>query len=180
MNDYKNFCEYVIVPEPTGRIRLIKALLMSFYTLFSLVYIFIFWILLQMWTLLILLPFLLYAIYRLTWKFVNVEYDVAIEAGELTVAAVYGGVSRRVKCRAYVPDMTLVAPYSQSSHALEARDIASVRRFTEKGEGDMTYVCIYPDVKRGKKHAVIIDATDELLRIMRICNPSLFAGSIRR
>lgn len=176
MNDYKNFCEYVIRPEQGSKIKFTKALLLIFYTLFCAAYIFLFWVLLGLWTLLILLPFLFFAIYKLTWRFVNVEYDVALEAGELTVAAVYGGASRRVKCRAYVLDMTLAAPYSYGARALEASDICEVRGFTSSGHGEDTWVFVYPDKKRGKKHALVLDTTPELIRAMRICNPGLFSG----
>lgn len=176
MNDYKNFCEYVIRPEPSFKNKLAKSVLIALYTLFCLAYTFIFLVLLEMWILLILLPFLLFAFYRLTWKYVNTEYDVALEVGELTVAKVYGGASRRVKCRVYVPDMTLAAPYSEGAYALEARDISEVRGFTASGHGEDTWVFVYPDKKRGKKHALVIDTTPELLRAMRVCNPSLFIG----
>lgn len=177
MNDYKNFCEYVIKPVPGAKVRLARALLVSAYSIFAAGYTIIFWGLLGMWTLMLLLPFLIFAFYRLTWRFVDVEYDVSLEAGELTVAKVYGKSSRRVKLRAYVPEMTLIAPYDEltASHLL-SKEVDSVTYYTENGVCDKTYICVYPDTKRGRKHAIVIDATDELLRIMRLCNPSLFAG----
>ncbi len=181
MNDYKNFCEYVIRPQPTIKTKLARGFLLAFYTLFCVGYLFLFWVMLKQWLLLLLLPFILLGIYKLTWKYVDVEYDVALEAGELTVSAIYGGASRRVKCRAYVPDMTLIARLDERIYnMLEARDMDSVKRFTIGDDGVMTYVCIYPDGKRGKKQALIIDATDELIRAMRICNPALFAGSVAK
>lgn len=180
MNDYKNFCEYVIRPQSTAKNSLAKGMLLTLYTVFCLAYIFIFWVLLNMWTLLILLPFLLFALIKLTFRYVNVVYDVSLEAGELTVAAIHGGATRRVKCRVYVPEMTLAAPYSEGARALEAKDVAEIRGFTASGTGEDTWVFVYPDKKRGKKRALIIDTTPELLRAMRVCNPALFTGMRNR
>lgn len=174
MNDYKNFCEYVIKPEPNGRSGFLRALLITAYTLFSGAYVFVFWGLFEMWTLLILLPFLLFALYKLTWPRVNVVYDVALEAGELTVAAIYGGVSRRVKFRAYIPEASLITPFTEGERALSGGDVTDTKQFTAGVDRTDTYVIIFPDKKRGKKTALAIDVTPELLRILRLCNPSVF------
>ena len=171
MNDYKNFCEYVVKPEPDAKNKLCRVLIMTALSVFTAAYILLFWVNFKSWALLILLPFILYAMFRLTWRFVDYEYEYAIEAGELTVAKIYGGVSRRTKFRAEIADMTLIAPVETEKGLSERRDIESVKDFSTE---ESAYVCIVSEPKTSKKRAVIIDTNEELLRILRLGNPTAF------
>ena len=176
MNDYKNFCEYSVRPEPDGRTRTLKLLLMLAYTLITAGYIFLFWVILRAWQLLILLPFIMYALIILTWRFVRVEYEYAIEAGVLTVAKIFDGRSRRVKLKIELPECTLIAPRAESGgRALEARDIASVRDFSASPGSADAWVLVCPDRSGGKKSAAIIETNAEMRRILRLCNPSAYS-----
>lgn len=177
MNDYKNFCEYAVHPKVTTSIWLLRILLITLYTLFIAVYSVVFWLILGLWTLMILLPFIMYAIIRITWKFTVIEYEYAIEAGELCVAVIYNGSKRCVKARASISEMTLIAPYdAKSQYTLEKRDIDEVKYYIESKESENAYVCIYPDKKRGKKRALVIETTPEALRIFKLCNSAAFTA----
>ncbi len=174
MNDYKNFCEYVTHPKPTGGNKLTRVLLIILYTLFSAAYIYVFWLNLQLWAMIILLPFLMYAIIRLTWKYVNVEYEYAIEAGELSISAIYSGSSRRLKRRAQIPEMTLIAPYREDTEGyLRAPDIIEVKWYADE-DSEAAYICVCPDQSSGKKRAIVIETTEEARRILHLCNPTVF------
>ena len=177
MNDYRNFTEYVVKPEVTSKVKFARVLLVTAYTLFTAMYLFIFWILLQGLAFLILLPFLLFAIIKLTWRFTCVEYEYIIEAGELTVAVIYGGSARRVKCRISLPDVTLIAPLdNESERILTSPDISDVKRYCGSENSDNTYISVYPVKNGSKKRALIFDTTAEAQRILRICNPSAFVS----
>lgn len=176
MNDYKNFTEYVVRPEDTAKTKLLRVFLICAYTIFSAVYLFVFWAILEGIALVLLLPFLLFAIYKLTWRFTRVEYEYAIEAGELTVAAIYGGATRRVKCRVYLPEATLIVPYDSTREQMLAKnDISEVKRFANE-DSESAYVCVYPDAKHGKKCALIFETNAEAQRILRLCNPVAFSS----
>ena len=180
MNDYKNFCEYVAAPEMTPKRLLVRVLLMIFYTVFVAVYTFAFWLALGLWELMILLPFIMLAMIKLTWKYIVVEYEYSIEAGELRVAAIYSKTARRVKLRVNVPEMLLIVPFNDDSRRmLDRGDIDEVKYYAASKDSESACVCIYPDKKRGKKRAVIIETTPEAQRILRICNPSAFTVSHR-
>ncbi len=180
MNDYKNFCEYIAAAEMTPKKLLARVFLMLFYTVFVAVYTFAFLLILGLWELMLLLPFIMLAMIRLTWKYTVVEYEYSIEAGELRVAAIYNKTSRRVKLRVSVPEMTLIAPYDEHSrNMLERGDIDEVKDYSASKDSESVYVCIYPDKKRGKKRAVIIETTPEAQRILRLCNPTAFTASYR-
>ena len=177
MNDYKNFCEYVAVPEITLKRLLVRVVLIIFYTVFTAVYTFAFWLMLGLWELMILLPFIMLALIRLTWKYTIVEYEYSIEAGELRVAAIYNGTSRRTKLRVNIPEMTLIAPYDNVSlNTIERGDVDDVKYYASSKDSESAYVCIYPDKKRGKKRAAIIETTPEAQRILRLCNSTAFTS----
>lgn len=171
MNDYKNFCEYTVKPRPTAKTQVVRGLLIAMYSVFTLLYLWLFWLNFKSWALLILLPFLMFAIIRVTWRLVNIEYEFAIEVGELKIAVIYGSANRRTKRRLNIPDMTLIAPYR--ADLVAAPDIIETVSFAEP-DSENAYVCVYPDKKSGKKKAVIIETTEESRRILRLCNPSAF------
>ncbi len=174
MSDYKNFCEYSVCPAKTGKLILARVLLMIFYVAFTLVYLWVFALNFRAFAIAMLLPFIMYAIIKLTWRLTVVEYDFAIEAGELTVAKIYAGSARRVKARAYIPDMTLIAPKNKDSQrVLSASDIVSVKDFSAHEDSETAFVCVYPD-RAGKKLALIIETNEEMRRILHLCNPSAF------
>ena len=180
MNDYKNFTEYVIKPRTTPKTVLARVLLIAAYALFSVGYLFLFWILLHGVALVILLPFILFAIFKLTWRYTCPEFEYVIEAGELLIAVIYGGVSRRAKCRVTLSDATLIAPFDSEREKLLSGDgIAEVETFRESDESDSAYICVYSKKNGAKKCAVIFDTTIEAQRIMRICAPSAFVSSYK-
>lgn len=175
MNDYKNFCEYAYAPEAGGKGVATRIILLTGYTLFTLIYFVIFGLILPSTALLIMLPFIVIAIIRITWKYVNKEYEILIEAGEMTVAVIYGGVKRRTKKRVYIPEMTLIARYTKERAAMIKNGrIDEVADFSASSDSEDSFICVYPDTKRGKKHAVIIETNDEMRRVLHLCNPTAF------
>lgn len=178
MNDYKNFCEYSFIPENNSKQKIVKIALCCLYTVFAFVYLFIFGVILKSLALIILLPFLVFALVKVTWKYVNKEYEILVEAGEMTVAVIYGASKRRTKKRIYIPDMTLIEKYNERHDAMiNSGKISDVESYIISPESSWLWICVYPDVKRGKKHAVIIDTNEELIRILRLCNPVAFVKS---
>ncbi len=172
MNDYKNFCEYTVRPEGNGGRMTLKILLTAVYTLLTLVCVFLFWFVLRSWALLILYPFVLFALVSLTWRYVNVEYEFAVEAGNFTVAFVYDGRSRRVKFNADLSQMTLLAPRGERSLALtKAPDIAKCSDFSASPDSPDAWVGVLSDGKGGKC-AVIFETNEEMRRLLRFFNPA--------
>jgi hypothetical protein len=176
MNDYNNFCEYVVKPAPHLKNRLLKLFLLSMYTLLTAAYIFIFWLVLRIWQPLILFPFIMYALINITWKYVLVEYEYIIEAGELSISKIYDGRARRTALTVGISDMTLITKLTDSSRQkLNSPDVTEVSDFSVSGEKE-AYLALYADKKSGKKRAVIFNVNDEMRRILRLGNPSAFVA----
>ncbi len=178
MNDYKNFYEYTYKPEGGIKLTLLKASLIALYTVFTIVYLLIFGVLITAIALLVLFPFLLFAIIKFSYKYTDREYEISVEAGEMTVAVIYGAVRRRTKKQVSVPDMTLIARYTENRKAMvSGGNIAEVFSFVGTPDSEDNFICVYPDSKSGRKHAIIIETDEELRRVLRICNPSAFERS---
>ena len=165
MNDYRNFCEFAKKPEASGKTRALRAILMALYTAITLAYIVFFYIILRQWQLLLLLPFIMYALIVLTWRFTKPEFEYSIEAGELTIAVIYGGRSRRVKCSVDLTKATRISEFRQG--LANSRDVSSVRDFSAGGE---VWCVFIPD--DSKKQLIVFSVNDEMKRIMKLCNPS--------
>ena len=166
MNDYRNFCEFAKKPDDSAKVRTLRIALMSVYTVVTLAYIVFFYIILRQWQLLLLLPFIMYALIALTWRFTKPEYEYSIEAGELTVAVIYGGRSRRVKCTADLTKATRVSEFQPG--LANSRDVSEVKDFSAGGE----VWCVFMPDDNGKKRLIVISVNDEMKRIMKLCNPS--------
>ena len=175
MNEHKSFCEYIVTPETGAKGMLLRVVLMLIYALVAAGYTFFFWILLRQWQPLILLPFIIYALINITWRFVMVEYEFAVEAGELTVAEIYGKKTRRKKFSADISDFTVIRPLDSESRKLADAPDTELLDFSAHPDSEDRMICVLPEKKPGKKKAVIIETDEDMRRLMRLSNPSAFS-----
>ncbi len=60
-----------------------------------------------------------------TWRYVSVEYEFSIHAGELQIASIYGGLSRRDIFSCRVQELKVIAPWDEAGkQAAEAAGIS--------------------------------------------------------
>lgn len=176
MNDYKNHHDYVVRPNPSMKIKLIGFLLMFFYTALTFGYIFLFWIKLGQWQPLILLPFIIIALINLTWKYVRVEYEFSAEVGVLTISEIYDGRSRRQKLALEVSEIEEAGRCDESARErLSARGLERIRDFSQSPDSAGAWYAVWRD-KNNVRQAVIFESDDELLRLLRLWNPSVFSA----
>ena len=175
MNEHKSFCEYVVTPVTGTRGMLLKVVLMVVYALVAAGYTFFFWILLGQWQPLILLPFIIYALINLTWRFTMVELEFDVEAGELTVAKIYGKKTRRKKFSADISEFSVIRPLDDSSRKLGEAPDTELLDFSASPDSEDRMICVLPEKRTGKKKAVIIETDEDMRRLMRLSNPSAFA-----
>lgn len=175
MNEHKSFCEYIVTPETGAKGMLLRVALMLIYALVAAGYTFFFWILLRQWQPLILLPFIIYALINLTWRFVMVEYEFDVEAGELTVAKIYGKKTRRKKFSADISEFSVIRPLDGDSRRLADAPDTELLDFSARPDSVDRLICVLPEKKTGKKKAVIIETDEDTRRLMRLSNPSAFS-----
>lgn len=175
MNEHKSFCEYIVTPETGAKGMLLRVVLMLIYALVAAGYTFFFWILLRQWQPLILLPFIIYALINITWRFVMVEYEFAVEAGELTVAEIYGKKTRRKRFSADISEFTVIRPLDSDSGKLADAPDTELLDFSARPDSEDRMICVLPEKRTGKKKAVIIETDEDMRRLMRLANPSAFS-----
>ena len=176
MNDYKNHHDYVVRPNPNMKIKLTGFLLLIFYTALTFGYIFLFWIKLGQWQPLILLPFIIIALINLTWKYVRVEYEFSAEVGVFTISEIYDGRSRRQKLALEVSEIEEAGRCDDSARErLSARELERIRDFSQSPNSTGAWYAVWRD-KNNERQSVIFEADDELLRLLRLWNPSVFSA----
>lgn len=173
MNELKSYCEFTAAPEKSMRTLILQILLMCFYTLFTAAYVFFLFVLLRVWQLLLLLPFIMYAVFGLTWRYTRVEYEFSLEAGQLTVSRIYDRRSRRVGFTADLAEAMRISPLTDRAR-LSAPDIVSVKDFSSSADSESAWYIILPDSRSGKKQAVVIETVPDMLRLLKLANPSVF------
>ena len=176
MNEHKTFCELIVTPAKTAGTRALEAALMLVYALITAGYFFLFYIMLGQWQPLILLPFIVFGLIRLTWRFTRVEYEIAVEAGALTVAKIYDKRSRRKKFSADIADFSLIRPLdADAKRVFNGADITERLDFSASPESPDAMLIVYPEKKTGRKTALVIETNDEVRRLLRLSNPGAFA-----
>lgn len=158
------------------KIKLIGFLLMFFYTALTFGYIFLFWIKLGQWQPLILLPFIIIALINLTWKYVRVEYEFTAEVGVLTISEIYDGRSRRQKLALEVSEIEEAGRFNDyERERLNQRGLEKIRDFSQSPDSAGAWYAVWRD-KNNEHQAVIFESDDELLRLLRLWNPSVFSA----
>ena len=109
----------------------------------------------------------------LTHRFVRYEYEISLVGGELTLARIYGGKSRRVRLTLRFSSVLLAVP------AHEARYADQVKRYAP----DIEYrYALYPDSpdvfvllfenEDERRCALFLDTTPEGRKAMKHANPA--------
>ncbi len=175
MSEIKNYCELIYKPAPSAKKSLGKAMLIAVYSLFILLYLFLFWFTVKSYALIILLPFIMFAMIRVTWRLVNTEYEISLEAGEIKFSVIYGKAGRKTKFRYDVREMSVIAPYDDDhAHLFEQNDITDTKLFFGISEGLTAYACVCPDIKKSTKTLAVFMCSDEMKKLLRLSNPSAF------
>lgn len=173
MNEQRTHYEYVYSPEPSAGMTAARIGLIAMYTLFCTIYILLFWIAIEVLALLILLPFLMYAMIRMTWRLVSTEYEISVEAGEFIVAIIYGRASRRSKFRYNLKEITVITPCDDAhKYIIDGAGVTEFRKFGKGMGSDGAWCCVCPDQKKNSRVGIIFGADDELIKMMRLSNPS--------
>ena len=90
----ENYFEYAVEEKNGGKNRLLRAILILFYILYSAAFFLAFYMLLVP-QLIALLPFTLLIIVPLTWRYVSVTHEYIISTGEISFANIYANRKRK-------------------------------------------------------------------------------------
>jgi len=175
MSEQKYYCEYTYKTAPSVKKNLAKAMLVTMYALFTLLYLFLFWFTVKSIAMLALLPFIMFAMIRVTWRLVKTEYEISVEAGELKISTIYAKAGRRTGFRYDVREMSVITPYDEAhAHLFSQNDTTVTKIFAGESEELTAYVCVCPDIKKNMKTLVVFMCSEEMKKLLRLSNPSAF------
>ena len=108
-----------------------------------------------------------------TWRYVKVEYEISVHMGQLNVAAIYGGLTRKELFNCRVKDMMTIAPYATEAQKAEADGFAADRRLvmlsgtdeTVGGEKQIWYAIYAPE--NGEKTVLLFDTEEKLRKLLK-------------
>ena len=172
MEEFQTY-EYVVAPKKSGKYQLKRLLLMLSYVLYVVVLLAVGLIVKLIVPLLALIPLSLWIIVFFTWRYVSVEHEYSIVSGEMTVADIYGGRSRKDLVVFRLKECAMIAPAHERQWQERAELFGAEKVYSALSSPDApdAYFAAFENEK-GAKCIVYFEATERALRICRFYNPS--------
>lgn len=166
----ENYFEYAVEEKNGGKNRLLRAILILFYILYSAAFFLAFYMLLVP-QLIALLPFTLLIIVPLTWRYVSVTHEYIISTGEISFANIYANRKRKEVLKLTIRELCRIEP--DEKHRKE--NFFRVYDFRSAPDTPDSYRILYKDEK-DRLCLVYFEATKKALKLMRIYNPGAVVG----
>ena len=177
-NAASSFVNYDVDKKVEGKYAIARTLMIVGYVLFVLGFAG-FLAFRKLFPIIALTPILTWILVLCTWRFVSIEYEYYILDGEFKLMEVYGLKNMRVLCRTRVSGMEHIAPYS-GEYKAEVDKIQKSHRIV--GVSSMSapdiYCAIFED--SGEKYAVLFEATEKTLKILRYYNQDVVIAKTAR
>lgn len=166
MSEFTTY-EYVVAQKTEGKWKLKKLGMILIYVAFVIAW-FIFGFVSKMFPLLALIPVTLWMLVFFTWRYVKVEYEYSMEAGDMTISNIYGGRSRKQIVTFKMKDCSLIAPLS--THDFKARDYEPEKIYSalSSAKAEDAYFALFE--ADGKKCVAYFEATEKALKICKYYN----------
>ena len=171
MGDFESY-EIVIKPKKDAKNKLMRAFLILFYVAFV-VGCLILGFVTAFIPLLALVPLVLWMIIFFTWRFVNVEYEYAMESGVITFTKIYNNRTRKT---------ALAFDIRSAEHIVSATDTDLQKRivdydprreyFFAASKNDVNACTALFQDEDGNKCAVTFVADDRIKRHLKMYNAS--------
>lgn len=164
--------EYTVAEKKTPRLLFKRLTLLALYVLWAAVF-----LLAGMWIKLIvpflaLVPLSLWMLVFFTWRLTQVEYEYSFFSGELTVARVLGGRTRKVLCKVPLRQLSDVLPY-ENDYIQKIKNFSAERTVfaaSDESAPDL-YALLWKDEK-GTRTALFLELNEKAIKIMRYYNMS--------
>ena len=184
MNEFSTY-EFAVHQKNEGKWRLARIGMILFYIAFVAGWLAFGFTLSLFVPLLALIPISTWILVFITWRYVSVEYEYSITAGELTFSKIYGGRSRSKKLTLKLRDAVRIAPLEDEQEAARATAYHPEREFSAISSlraPDIYFALFeYKYLEHGKektRRAIFyFEATARALQICRFYNPS---ATVRR
>ena len=185
MSDFSTY-EYAVRQRAEGKWIAARVGLITLYVLFALSFLLLGVANGMKWQALVwLLPISTWLLFFMTWRYVNVEYEYAIVAGELTLFKIFGNRSRRRVTALTLRDAAAIAPYTGAESDEKINAFAPTRAYfaiSSAHAENVYYILAERKTRTGDKLSrerivLYFEATDRAVDTCRFYNPS---ATVRR
>lgn len=164
-NSGANYAEFAVARKPDGRIKMQRFLFVLLYLAFSLLYCFVFLVLVQMGPVIAILPLFLLIMWFFTWKLTKVEYMYIVTQGYFHIYRYNGYNNAKEVLKEKLIENKGVYPVGDSDYEKFAKECEAELDYSAGKNTDDRYFAIF--LVDGKKTAVYFTASSKLLTGMR-------------
>ncbi len=103
-----------------------------------------------------------------TWRYVKPEYEITIHMGNLNVAVIFGGITRKELFNCRVQDLKVISRYQTDEQKAEADGFEADRKLvmlSEEPDKEVFYAIYAPE--EGEKTVLIFDTEEKLRKMLK-------------
>ncbi len=113
----------------------------------------------------------------LTWRYSKVEYEITVHMGQLGLAVIYGGLTRKELFSCRIQDLKAVSPYETEEQKKEADSFEAEHRYVmQSGEGNKPLWYAIWSPEEGEKTVLIFETEEKLRKMLKYYAGSAFKG----
>ena len=166
--------EYAVAEAKNKAYKTKKALMLSAYAVYIVVFMAIFASINPFMMGLVAITF--YIIWLMTWKYTQIEYEYSFFSGELTVNRILGSRIRKNIKKVRIQNFSAVFPANEMNQSkIEAFNVEStIFAASEKGAENL-WVALWEDAETGKRMALYFEPDEKSIKIMKYYNAAALA-----
>ena len=115
---------------------------------------------------------------KLTWKYLQLEYEYSFSYGTLSVAKIYGKRTRRQVAEADIKSLIMIVPATKENIARAEHLEAEGRVIAVSSESADNIWLVLTGDKNEKRVIIFFEADERSLAILKSTNPYAFSKSI--
>ena len=174
MNEFQSY-EYTIKQRCEGIVLAKRICLIAIYMLCVLILLGLGFITRIFVPFLALVPLCMWILIYFTWRYVDVEFELSLVSGTLTLSKIFGGKSRKRIFETCIKDMVAILPHTEENYEKVLRFSPTVEyRALSSDSSENAYFALFLSEKEEK--AVLFFEPDgengKILKIMKFYNAS--------
>ena len=119
-----------------------------------------------------------FTLIKITWKYLQLEYEYSFSYGTLCIAKIYGKRARKQVAEADIKSLIMIAQATQENIEKAERLDAEARVLAVSSEGAENIWLVLTGDKDEKRTMVFFEADERSLSILKSVNPHVFSKKI--
>ena len=121
-------------------------------------------------------PFSLWFIVWLTWRFTQVEYEYSFFSGELAVNRILGNRTRKTLTKVRIQRLSAVFPATELNQSkVEAFGVQNTIMAVSEANAEGIWIALWEDAESGKRMALYFEPNEKAIKILKYYNAAAMA-----